>query len=283
MSDAELEAGLLLDLIDSAFPLVPSSAAERLPIDPNSAVGALELPRLVTDQLEQIYNEVQERLGLDFVQQNGHVPLLGMVDHSIPAPVYREIEETVGTEALEASELSPLGKLDGEIRDLVREAFVKHQESSWILHVIDQLWTRHLTTMEGLRQSIGLQAYAQKDPLVEYKRTAYELFEELKAEIRQLGTRVLSLRIEPAAQPEQQAPRKEQPQPARKPAAVGAVGNANGNGATRPAPQQLPRGKRGKEPSRAAAGVPAGGGKTPGRNDPCPCGSGRKYKLCHGR
>ncbi|HMA34913.1 MAG TPA: hypothetical protein VKY74_10590, partial [Chloroflexia bacterium] len=87
------------------------------------------------------------------------------------------------------------------MRAIVRDAFVKHQESRWILHVIDQLWTRHLTTMEGLRQSIGLQAYAQKDPLVEYRRNAYELFDELKAEIRQLGTRVLSLRLEPATTP----------------------------------------------------------------------------------
>jgi len=187
----------------------------------------------------------------------------------------------------------------------VRDAFVKHQESRWIIHVIDQLWTRHLTTMESLRQSIGLQAYAQKDPLVEYKRNAYELFEELKAEIRQLGTRVLSLRIEPAAAP---AP---QPQPARKetphkePAPAGAPqaavagmigagagaadGAARGNGAARgggqqrPAqPQQLPRGKRQGKGAPAAVGA-AVGSKAPGRNDPCPCGSGRKYKFCHGR
>jgi preprotein translocase subunit SecA len=304
LSEAEREAGALLDLVDSAFPLSPASAAARLPIDPGSTMGAQELPRIIGVQLEQIYAEVQERLGEDFILQNAHVPLLGMVDHSIPAPVYREIEDVVGMETLEAMELQPLGQLDPEIQVLVRDAFVKHQESRWIIHVIDQLWTRHLTTMEGLRQSIGLQAYAQKDPLVEYKRNAYELFDELKAEIRQLGTRVLSLRIEPAAapapQPAPQPARKEaaHKEPARAPqaavagmigAGAAADGAGQGNGATRggnaprPAqPQQLPRGKRHGKGSPAAVGATAGN-KTPGRNDPCPCGSGRKYKFCHGR
>ena len=213
LPETEREASVLLDMADRAFPLTPPSAASRLPLDPTSTIGAAELPRLVATQLEHIYGEVQDRLGRDFVLQNGHVPLLGLVDHGLPADVYREIEDEVGAEALEEVELKPLSELGPDEQTLVRDAFVKHQELRWILHVIDQLWTRHLTTMEGLRQSIGLQAYAQKDPLVEYKRNAYELFDELKAEIRQLGTRVLSLRIEPAAPAPAPVPA---PPPARK-------------------------------------------------------------------
>src|SRR5437867_4483312 len=83
-----------------ACPLARPVAAARLPVDPNSSLGAGSLTRLVSAQLEEIYNEVQDRLGRDFVQQNGHVPLLGLVDHSLPAPVYREIEDVVGPEAL---------------------------------------------------------------------------------------------------------------------------------------------------------------------------------------
>jgi preprotein translocase subunit SecA len=299
LPETEREASVLLDMADRAFPLTPPSAASRLPIDPTSTIGATELPRLVATQLEHIYGEVQDRLGRDFVLQNGHVPLLGLVDHGLPADVYREIEDEVGAEALEEVELKPLAELGPDEQTLVRDAFVKHQESRWILHVIDQLWTRHLTTMEGLRQSIGLQAYAQKDPLVEYKRNAFELFDELKAEIRQLGTRVLSLRIEPAAPAPAPVPA---PPPARKDgarqdaaaaavrqAAVAGVigGPATGDGAAHP-PQrggqshQQPRGKRSKEPARVPAGV-AASTRAPGRNDPCPCGSGRKYKVCHGR
>jgi preprotein translocase subunit SecA len=206
LPDSEREASLLLDLLDSTFPLVPASAAARLPIDPSTTMGQAELPRLITDQLEAIYGEVQDRLGRDFIVQNAGQPMLALVDHSIPAPMYREIEEAVGADALEEVELAPLAQLEPDMQERVRDTFVKHQESRWILHVIDQLWTRHLTTMESLRQSIGLQAYAQRDPLVEYKRTAFELFDELKAEIRQLGTRVLSLRIEQPAQPQTQQP-----------------------------------------------------------------------------
>ena len=69
----------------------------------------------------------------------------------------------------------------------MKDAFVRWQESDLMLRVIDYLWTRHLTTMESLRHSIGLQAYGQKDPLVQYKVKAYELFDDLKAEIRQLA------------------------------------------------------------------------------------------------
>ncbi|MDQ2808418.1 MAG: preprotein translocase subunit SecA, partial [Chloroflexota bacterium] len=231
LPDSEREASLLLDLLDGAFPLVPASAAARLSIDTGSSLGATALPRLLADQLEEIYGEVQERLGRDFVQQNANVPMLAMVDNSLPAPVYREIEAAVGTATLEEVELAPLATLDDEVKTLVRDAFVKHQESRWILHVIDQLWTRHLTTMESLRQSIGLQAYAQKDPLIEYKRNAFELFDELKAEIRQLGTRVLSLRIEPAAPPPTQAPAPAEAQP-------GAGGRPHAPGKNPPAKPQ---------------------------------------------
>ena len=347
LPDSEREASLLLDLLDGAFPLVPASAAARLSIDPSSSLGATALPRLLADQLEEIYGEVQERLGRDFVQQNANVPMLAMVDNSLPAPVYREIEAAVGTATLEQVELAPLATLDDEVKSLVREAFVKHQESRWILHVIDQLWTRHLTTMESLRQSIGLQAYAQKDPLIEYKRNAFELFDELKAEIRQLGTRVLSLRIEPSAPPPpppaapaeapagaggrphapgKNPPAKPQgsaiprnggrpaaptgpsrPSPAAVQAAVAGVigspsgplttpsGAGNGSSSARPAnpprggSQQPPRGQRGKggnlgnqSPMPSTVGSsPTGKAVSP--NDPCPCGSGRKYKVCHGR
>ena len=340
LPDSEREASLLLDLLDGAFPLVPASAAARLSIDPTSSLGATALPRLLADQLEEIYGEVQERLGRDFVQQNATVPMLAMVDNSLPAPVYREIEAAVGTATLEDIELAPLATLDDEVKTLVRDAFVKHQESRWILHVIDQLWTRHLTTMESLRQSVGLQAYAQKDPLIEYKRNAFELFDELKAEIRQLGTRVLSLRIEPSAPPPTQAPTPaEAPQaaggrphapgktppakpqgtaiprnggrpaaptgPSRpSPAAVqsavaGVIGSpsgplampSNGSGSPRPAgparsgsnqPQRGKGGNRNPAPQPTAVGSsPTGKAVSP--NDPCPCGSGRKYKVCHGR
>ena len=154
-----------------------------------------------------------------------------------------------------------------------------------MLRVIDYLWTRHLTTMEGLRHSIGLQAYGQKDPLVQYKVKAYELFDELKAEIRQLVIMNVLLQgakaeAAPAASKPAPAP---QPQPARPAPPQGdgrGKGSNAGNGKGRPGQQARPGGQR----PGGAVPVAAGAGKAKiGRNDPCFCGSGRKYKHCHGR
>src|SRR5205823_13392367 len=108
------------------------------------------------------------------------------VDNRLPRSVYEEIEQRLGAEGIEQIENLPLEKLDPDVQDIIKDAFVRWQESELMMRVIDYLWTRHLTTMEGLRHSIGLQAYGQKDPLVQYKVKAYELFDELKAEIRQL-------------------------------------------------------------------------------------------------
>src|SRR5439155_6079032 len=92
--------------------------------------------------------------------------------------------------------------------------------------VIDYLWTRHLTTMEGLRHSIGLQAYGQKDPLVQYKVKAYELFDELKGDIRQLVVlNVLLLGAKAEAARAQTAPRPQAPQPTRAQAPQPTPGN----------------------------------------------------------
>ena len=155
-----------------------------------------------------------------------------------------------------------------------------------MLRVIDYLWTRHLTTMEGLRHSIGLQAYGQKDPLVQYKVKAYELFDDLKAEIRQLvvlNVLLLGAKAEAARAATRPAP----PQPQRAAATLGGDGRGraaatagNGKGKSNVGGQR-PGGRGGASVPVAAA---AGGAKAKiGRNDPCFCGSGRKFKHCHGR
>jgi preprotein translocase subunit SecA len=218
--------------------------------------------------------------------------------------VYRHIEEQLGLEKLEEVENTPLAQLEPDVKGVVIDAFVRWQESDLLLRVIDYLWTRHLTTMEGLRHSIGLQAYGQKDPLVQYKVKAYELFDDLKAEIRQLSVlNVLMMggkaeearaqvrraatqsAMEQKARQEAQASQagvgKIKPgvpghsptqQQAQRPAAAGnGSRNGNGNGSRRPATGS---------PVAVAGGV---GKQKIGRNDPCWCGSGKKYKQCHGR
>ena len=116
-------------------------------------------------------------------------------------------------------------------------------EKSLLLQVLDQQWKDHLLQLEQLRQGINLRAYAQKDPLNEYKREAFVMFDAMLTSMRQTVTMALS-HVE-LRQPDAE----DQPEPAAVPAAT-------------------------------PAGAPSG--KVP-RNAPCPCGSGKKYKHCHGK
>ena len=118
-----------------------------------------------------------------------------------------------------------------------------------ILKVIDRKWMDHIDDMDQLRQGIGLQAYGQKDPLVEYKMSGFEMFDEMTANI-QLDT----LRLLFHVRVEEKVEREE----------VATVTGTNKDDTLARAPQK-----------RAAEKVYP--------NDPCPCGSGKKYKQCCGR
>jgi preprotein translocase subunit SecA len=121
-----------------------------------------------------------------------------------------------------------------------------------LLQTIDRLWVEHLTAMDEMRQGIGLQAYGQQDPLVAYKREARDMWDQLLANIRQTISHAI-FHVNLSTNP--------QPQPA-----TTAAGN------------QV------RENRSDEAAVPAQkvNGKKLGRNDPCFCGSGKKYKRCHG-
>jgi len=159
-----------------------------------------------------------------------------------------------------------------------------------MLRSIDSLWVEHLTAMDEMRQGIGLQAYGQTDPLVAYKREAHDMWDQLLGNIRNQITRAI-YHVELVAPP----------QPAPPPVTIAVQPGVadDGNGAT--ATTSLMDSERAQRAVAAAAGVKApprnlrtnqpvegGGGRTVvsapkvGRNDPCPCGSGKKYKKCHG-
>jgi preprotein translocase subunit SecA len=199
------------------------------------------------------------------------------------------------------------------VRDAYRrklESFADHQEgvlSFILLSVIDQKWRDHLYDLDHLKASINFRSWGQKDPLIEYKQDAYSMFVELMADLRKTvatNTFRTQLAIQPPQRP--QAPRR---------LILSGPGDASTGGpprAPQPAPQPVQQGPAdplaaamaGSQRVRATGGAQAGpdvrslrtnrdenGGpaKEPvrvddkvGRNDPCPCGSGRKYKKCHG-
>ncbi|RPJ42461.1 MAG: preprotein translocase subunit SecA, partial [Candidatus Latescibacterota bacterium] len=142
-------------------------------------------------------------------------------------------------------------------------------ERSAILSKIDEFWREHLYELDGLKSGIGLRAYAQKDPLIEYKREAFDLFSELAERIHREALRLLllpvTLRVEP---------RRPRPAPAPRLRESHEAGSAL---ATAGGPPAEAAGRRG------AAATVVRSEKKVGRNEPCPCGSGRKYKQCCGK
>ena len=152
---------------------------------------------------------------------------------------------------------------------------MRYVEKSILLQTLDHLWREHLVMLEHLRQVIGLRGYGQRDPLNEYKAEAFALFEAMTARLREAVTAQL-MRVEvvqaPPAEEAATLPYMEahkvdpltgedEMAPALAPALAG-----NGNG------MQADR----------KSSDPSSWGKV-GRNEPCPCGSGKKYKHCHGR
>jgi preprotein translocase subunit SecA len=149
--------------------------------------------------------------------------------------------------------------------------------SQVMLSVIDEKWKDHLYDLDQLRNAIQYRAYGQKDPLVEYKKEAYEMFEDLMKDIQATFTERY-LKIQVSAEPPRQAP-PPPPMPAPRSGTdelfAGAARTATGPmGGLPPAPRV----------DTSLGRLAPSGAVLPevGRNDPCPCGSGKKYKKCHG-
>ncbi|GGG32980.1 protein translocase subunit SecA [Caldovatus sediminis] len=188
------------------------------------------------------------------------------------------IDETqVRERLLEATERAYAAKVANIGPDLMRMV-----EKSLLLQVFDQVWKEHLLALDHLRQGIGLRAYGQRDPLNEYKREAFALFNNMLGELRERVTGLL-MRVElrPEAPPPMPEPVRvldmRHPDPAMAGAELEpAMANGGDGSAWAPAPAQ-PRVAEAVDPAD-----PSTWHRTP-RNAACPCGSGRKYKHCHGR
>ncbi|HYM78318.1 MAG TPA: preprotein translocase subunit SecA [Candidatus Dormibacteraeota bacterium] len=184
---------------------------------------------------------------------------------------------------------------------LIGPAAMRHHERMIMLSVIDQQWKDHLLNMDHLKEGIGLRGYGQHDPLVEYKKESFDMFEAMMQRFQEDTVRYLYLMqiLERppdavAGGPPSGGPGAPGPEPG-----VPAQHGGDGNG-RRPARMVstsadeleeafMRRKRRELEQARMA-----GGGEAPqvqqvvrgqekvGRNDPCPCGSGKKYKKCHG-
>ncbi len=184
---------------------------------------------------------------------------------------------------------------------------MRYHERMVMLSVIDGIWKEHLLNMDHLKEGIGLRGYAQQDPLVAYKRESYDMFEAMMLKFQEDTVRFL-FRMQilgPDGQPMSAAPevRREVP---KAPPVASAANPQDGAGAPQPIGEISIHTRqpsttidalekefhRKKQRELEAASLSGGGdgsqpvqrrtGEKVGRNDPCPCGSGKKYKKCHG-
>lgn len=146
-------------------------------------------------------------------------------------------------------------------------------QKSIVLQTLDQLWREHLVSLDALRSVVGLRGYAQRDPLQEYKSEGFELFQALLANLRQVVTSQL-MRVELAQQAEEPAP---QPPEVMQASHASAEDNATTGAST----GTMTLSNQIVAPENRDPEDPATWGKV-GRNEACPCGSGKKYKHCHG-
>ena len=335
----------------------------------------LRFDDVMNDQRKVIYEQRKELMTAENVQEmvddfRAEV-IHGIVRKSIPEHAYPEQwnadelhEEALRLLALDlpiAAWAKEEGIADEEIIERVEKAceaktaakaaqygpeIMRMAEKSILLQLLDQVWKEHLLSLDHLRQAIGLRAYGQRDPIVEYKREAFSLFEDMLVRLRESVTGVLchlELRIQSAedlappppptrnlqAQHEEMSAFGEMAATGTDGAAApaGALAMAMRPGALAGAAQASPLGARASQPlarppmpqhfpgdapsfrgpqhgsampgpgdAPPAAGMvwfepsarwidpndPASWGKVP-RNAPCPCGSGKKFKQCHGR
>ncbi len=183
-------------------------------------------------------------------------------------PDWLEQDDTLHEESLRARIQAELkGAYDDKVR-LIGEPTMRHFEKAVMLQQLDMHWKEHLAAMDFLRQGIGLRSYAQKNPKQEYKREAFEMFVAMLDRARHDTISILSkvqIRSEEdveAVEKQRRSTRRSEARHAAAPAMGATASPDAGNNVSQPFVR--------KE-------------RKVGRNEPCPCGSGKKYKQCHGR
>jgi len=296
----------------------------------------LEFDNVMSKQREVIYKQRRDILLGSDISDDVQDMIAEYVDAQVQNYLNKELEpeeqdiaalKTAVVDAVPALESFDFETLRGQEADDTTDTLVPELEHAYkareaelgaplmreleryiVLQVVDNDWKEQLHNMDVLRQGIGLRGYGQRNPLQEYAFEAFNLFEEMKGNIR-LQVAKLLFRVQVQTQQPQpltQQPRAQQPVTYEKPeAATGTAGGAvsstyggSGGGAVssslsfgassrpaaHPAAPANPFPPRQQAPQAAAQPTqPLRSDAKVGRNDPCPCGSGKKFKHCHGR
>jgi preprotein translocase subunit SecA len=224
-----------------------------------------EILELLEEYVSEIVEEYFDDVLVDNIKQD--------IMHSIMVefPLEPVEFETLGSNGIKDRIMDAARTFYKKKEEMIGPELMARLERYAMLSVIDHKWKEHLREMDDLKEGIGLRAYGQKDPLVEYKVEAFKLFSELLLQIR---NEVVSFAFKffPQAPDEVQNRKRRQPsgritEIKQSTSNIGMSSNRESSGgeqtAGKPQPIQV--------------------GEKVGRNDPCPCGSGKKYKHCHGR
>jgi preprotein translocase subunit SecA len=246
----------------------------------NEVIESKDVGDLVTNLREAFFTDLfHDHIPAESVIEQWDIAGLQQIlsnDWSLAVDLQAIIDatDTIEPEDLLAKVLEAAKNLyDAKVELVGRESFAKF-ECSVILYALDTSWREHLAALDHLRQGIHLRGYAQKDPKQEYRREAFELFSRLLDTVKLEVTRtIMVVRIETAEELER-ASESIQEDLADVKGVQYQHASANESGDEPAARSAAPQ---------AAAPQPVQAGPKVGRNDPCHCGSGKKYKHCHGQ
>ncbi|SMR82495.1 protein translocase subunit secA [Aliiroseovarius halocynthiae] len=248
--------------------------------DQRKAIFAQRLEIMEAEDLSEIAGDMRHQVIDDLVDQ--YMPPKSYADQWDTHGLQAAVIEHLGFEEPVVDWAAEEGVDDDSIRERLYDASdafmakkaadfgpetMRSIEKQLILQTIDAKWREHLLTLDHLRSVVGFRGYAQRDPLNEYKTEAFQLFESLLDGLRSDVTQKLS-QIRPMTEEEQQAMME---QMVRQQQAVAQAATESG---TSEASENAIEGFDENDPSTWG---------NPSRNDPCPCGSGKKFKHCHGK
>ncbi len=247
--DATRDLAALYAALNAILPMPPEIDA-----DDWQKMSAAEIARQVEDYAEGYYDQRAQANGQEILRQLTSEGLtletLGQRTDSFHVTLYGRVLEALGGVVDDSLARLPLRQLDADVRSAVLGGIVEgaalYRDRMVMLRAVDERWVRHLTDLDALREGIGLRAYGQIQPIVAYKKEAHAMYVELLESIEHdIVNAIYKVDV------------VRQQQPARRVVQT----NRSDNGAS-------------QQPAKRSA-------STVGRNDPCWCGSGKKYKHCH--
>ena len=258
--------------------------------DQRKAIFEQRIEFMTAEDVADVVEDMRIELVDDIVAR--HIPARAYAEQWTIEELAEEVHSTFGLTPPVDEWAKEEGIADEEMRDRLRaeindaykrkaagaQGMIRQIEKQVLLHSIDQNWREHLQQLDHLRSVVHLRGYAQRDPLNEFKTEAFALFEKLLAGLRMEVTRILM-----NFQIQTDIPRPAPPQETRESHADPDTGR---NAMARPAEPPASGVARTRAPRVAPAerrpDVPESWGRV-GRNEPCPCGSGKKFKHCHGQ